>query len=460
MDVTPEILRDQSEWSAVQRRFAEYFLAEPACHDEASFSSLAERDAFLRYDLQRWFMFLRPAASAELARATTDVCSLICEMSQRIFGLDPEPIAELYAMPPEIAQLLVELVAKTDCLKDMVARADMIWTADGIKVCEVNAAGNLGGWEVGGWHGRYRRVPPLARFLDAEAEHVRLTDPLEESYAHFVSVGLARGLAQSGELNLAMTLDEPADEQFAAFLDRGFRAAVERQIPGATGRVITCAPGEIAARVGGLQVHDTPVQLVLDASPTQFSRTVYTALLAGTAFAWNGPLATVLSHKSNLALLSEMEANGDLGPEDAEIVRRHFPWTRRVVEDFTDFRGEREYLPDLVVEHRENLVLKAGLSSSGVAVHLGRGTHPDDWQQRLDLALAEGGWIVQEFADSRPFLLGDLQGRPAWQDIIWGTFAYGGKYGGAFLRHKPCEQEGIINAAQGATIGVYYDATE
>ncbi len=460
MEVTLEMLRDQREWSAVQQRFAEFFLADPECRDEAAFAALAERDAFLRYHLQRWLMFLGPAAKTELARATTDVCRLVCEIPRRVFALDPQALAEFYRMPKEIAQLIAELVTKTDCLKDMVSRADLIWTAEGLKVCEVNAAGNLGGWEVGGWHGRYRRVPPLARFLDAQGARVSLTDPLDESYAHFIEVGHARGLAASGDLNLALTMEESIDESFAAFVDRGYRAALEARIPGATGRVVLCRPGEVIGRSGRLQVKDLPIQLVLDASPEAFSRSVFSALMAGTAFAWNGPLSTLLSDKTNLALLSELENNGDLGPEDAETVRRHFPWTRRVVGDFTDYRGERGYLPDLVIEHRDRLVLKAGLSSSGLAVHLGRNTPPDAWQKWLDQALAEEGWIVQEFADSRPFLLGDARGNPAWQDIVWGTFDYGGKYAGAFLRHKPCEQEGIINAAQGATIGVYYDATE
>ncbi len=460
MAVTPLILSDQGEWSAVQCRFAEFFLADPECHDEAAFAALAERDAFLRYNLQRWLMFLAPAPNAELARATTDVCRLVCEIPRRVFNLDPQALSEFYGIPKEVAPLITDLVTKTDCLKDMIARADLIWSADGLKVCEVNAAGNLGGWEVGGWHGRYRRVPPLARFLDQEADRVVLTDPLEESYAHFIAVGEKRGLAASGELNLAMTSYEAIDTIFAAFIDRGYRAALEDKLPGSAGRFVLCRPEELISRDGRLEVGGLPIQLVLDASPEQFNLSVYTAMMAGTAFCWNGPLSTLLSQKTNLALLSELEASGGLAPEDAETVRRHFPWTRRVVGDFTDYQGEREYLPDLLVEHRESLVLKAGLSSSGLAVHLGRNTPAPTWQILIDRALDEGGWIVQEFADSLPFLLGDARGNPAWQDIVWGTFDYGGHYAGAFLRHKPCEQEGIINAAQGATIGVYYDATE
>lgn len=460
MEVTPEILRAQSAWSAVQARFAEHFLSDPECRDEAAFEALAERDAFLRFNLQRWLMFLGPGPKTELAQATTDVCRLVCEIPRRVFGLDPQALAEFYGMPKEVAPLITELVTKTDCLKDMVARADLIWAADGLKVCEVNAAGNLGGWEVGGWHGRYRRVPPLARFLDREGDRVALTDPLDESYAHFIRVAQERGLAASGELNFAMTSEETIDERFAAFVDQGYRAALHQKLPGATGRVVLCRPDQVIGRGGRLEVGSLPIQLVLDASPELFNRSVYTALMAGTAFAWNGPLSTLLSQKTNLALLSELEAGGGLAPEDAETVRRHFPWTRRVVGDFTDYQGDREYLPDLLVERRESFVLKAGLSSSGLAVHLGRNTPADAWQALIDRALDEEGWIVQEFADSLPFLLGDLRGNPAWQDIVWGTFDYGGRYAGAFLRHKPCEQEGIINAAQGATIGVYYDATE
>ena len=460
VEVTPETLRAQGSWSAVQTRFAEFFLSDPECHDESAFAALAERDSFLRYDLQRWLMFLGPAKNAELAKATTDVCRLVLEIPRRVFAADPGALSEFYRIPPEVSPLITDLVIKTDCLTDLIARADLIWSADGLKVCEVNAAGNLGGWEVGGWHGRYRRVPPLARFLDREADRVGLTDPLDESYAHFIAVARKRGLAESGELHLAMTSYEAVNSAFAAFIDQGYRAALAKHLPGAAGRFVLCRPEEVIHRGGRLEVGGLPVQLVLDASPEQFNRSVYTAMMDGNAFCWNGPLATLLSQKTNLALLSELEADGGLSPEDAETVRRHFPWTRRVVGDYTDYRGEREYLPDLMVEHRKSFVLKAGLSSSGLAVHLGRNMTPSAWQALIDKALDEGEWIVQEFADSLPFLLGDAKGNPAWQDIVWGTFDYGGRYAGAFLRHKPCEQEGIINAAQGATIGVYYDATE
>ena len=40
-----------------------------------------------------------------------------------------------------------------------------------------------------------------------------------------------------------------------------------------------------------------------------------------------------------------------------------------------------------------------------------------------------------------------------WQDIVWSTFGYGSRYAGAFLRHKPCEQE-HERGARGSDRGV------
>lgn len=469
MDVTPEILAAQERLSPVQRRFAEFFLAEPACRDPRAWDPLAVRDDFLRFDLQRWQVFLGPEAREELARATTAVCRLVREIPRSIFGLDPGPIADWYGFPREVVSLVTAWIERSQSLPDVLARADLIWTAQGLKTCEVNASGNLGGWEVGSWASRYRQVEPLGRFLDGLGDGVALTDPFDRTFEHLVRLGLRHGLADAGTLNLAIQIEAPVTPEWGSFVDRSYRAALAALAPGLDGRAIIAAfPDAIAERGGRLSAEGHPVHLVIDTTPWQAKRALYAAVMAGRALILNGPVAAILSHKSNLALLSELEAAGELAREDAEAVRRYVPWTRRVSDDFVDFEGERTYLPDLLVERREDLVLKASLSMGGADVHLGRTTPPPVWRQLAERAAAQGGWIVQQLAASLPYLLGDAEGRPEWHDVIWGTFAWGAwgdgpveaGYHGAFLRHKPCAQEGIINAAQGATIGLYWDVPE
>jgi hypothetical protein len=91
-------------------------------------------------------------------------------------------------------------------------------------------------------------------------------------------------------------------------------------------------------------------------------------------------------------------------------------------------------------------------------VTFGRRTEPDAWAQLVAEAARKGGWLVQERADSRPYLyqLGD-EGY-GLHNLVWGTFCFGDSFGGGFLRMIPQGVgDGVINSARGATEGVLFE---
>lgn len=106
--------------------------------------------------------------------------------------------------------------------------------------------------------------------------------------------------------------------------------------------------------------------------------------------------AKILDKKILFALLHDPRITQRYTKEEADVIRAHVPWTRRVVEGKTTGpEGDAEI--DLVayaLEHRMNLVLKPNdeLGSRGVVI--GANVEPAVWERALKLALVDPS-IVQ-----------------------------------------------------------------
>src|SRR4029079_2111133 len=104
-------------------------------------------------------------------------------------------------------------------------------------------------------------------------------------------------------------------------------------------------------------------------------------------------------------------------------IRRHVPWSRRVAAEFTDFAGERVYLPDLLAQQRDRMVLKLGSSMKGMDVHLGRATTDARWSELVEQALSQESWMVQERIDTPSYVFLNPEGERGLQDGGGGIFA-------------------------------------
>jgi hypothetical protein len=69
--------------------------------------------------------------------------------------------------------------------------------------------------------------------------------------------------------------------------------------------------------------------------------------------------------------------------------------------------------------------------------------------------MEQGGWIVQEHVESRPYLYPPRPGaEPVPQTVIWGLFCAGWQYAGGWLRMLPQGTgDGIVNSSRGAAEG-------
>jgi hypothetical protein len=442
-----------------QRRFLDFVAQNPECLRLESFALAEQHDDLMPYAMQPWPLFLAPDEVAPIARATVAVCRLIQSIPRRIFANEPARIAEFYRMPPELAYLISSFLERTAGRAGTIGRGDFVLAADGLKCCEFNMAGNLGGAEMGDWSRRFLRIPLLSRYLAESGLTAAALDPARETFAYALAeeMDARRGGPAAGdrEVNLAIVREHPAPALWQGHFRGAYRAALTAA--GLTGDLFSCQDHELSADDGRLWLDGRRIHLVLDAMSGAVGRSILTALLAGSARAYNGPPAFILSDKRNLALLSELADAGPFDDEERQAIRAHVPWTRRVAEEFADYRGERVYLPDLLDAERDRLVLKKGASMHGDDVHAGRFTPPAQWTDRVRAALADGTWVAQEFVESRPFPFLSPAGEVALHDVIWGLFVCGESYGSGFLRMMPRGETGVVNTMRGARTGLIFE---
>jgi hypothetical protein len=186
-----------------------------------------------------------------------------------------------------------------------------------------------------------------------------------------------------------------------------------------------------------------------------FPMQVLRAQVAGGLRVYNGGLTRMWLDKRNLALLSENEGLEGWTEEDRALIRDHIPWTRLVSPRTTTWRGAEVQFPGFLLDQRDDMVLKRGLGFGGKDVHVGRYLAPDAWEARVRAAVEEGGWIVQERVESKPYFYPPRPGAaPVPHTVIWGLFCIGARYGGGFLRMLPQGAgEGVVNSIRGATDG-------
>jgi len=105
--------------------------------------------------------------------------------------------------------------------------------------------------------------------------------------------------------------------------------------------------------------------------------------------------AKLLAKKASLALLSD-ERNAHLFDDHQKsAIQSHIPWTRRVTDRKTLYRGQEVDLLSFVADNRDRFVLKPNDEYGGKGVVIGWETSAEDWQETIKQALASS-YVVQE----------------------------------------------------------------
>jgi uncharacterized circularly permuted ATP-grasp superfamily protein len=103
----------------------------------------------------------------------------------------------------------------------------------------------------------------------------------------------------------------------------------------------------------------------------------------------------ILHKKMSLAVLSDERNAALFQPDERRAIERFIPWTRRVEERHSVFRGRDIDLVPFILDQRENLVLKPNDDYGGAGIVLGWEVDAGAWERAVAKALAEP-YVAQE----------------------------------------------------------------
>lgn len=462
MELEQEIRRTHSDLCEEGKAFLDYVQETCERGSVPALKAPALPDWVPRYTMLEWPVLLDARKRQELNRASAAVTRLVKSIPDRIFDRDPAAIARAYGLgSPSLLALMLE---PPDGLDEAIVRCDLIDSRDGLRCIEVNISTRLGGWDHRLWQTSLREHPPIAEFLERQRIEVHYQDPFEALFLHMARRALAKGICDDGEVNIGIRLGPPwkPNPEGIRPLTELLGSVLAQLDPALRGEILTVGGSEpLNGRKGKLFYDDTRVHAILEFTEDPTPLVIQRCFKAGALHLYNSTLANILGDKRSFAFLWEGLESGKLTPEEARLVERYLPWSRRVVPGVATFRGSSATVAELAVAHREQLVLKPAAGSGGSGVLLGRWTASQDWEQAVQKAVREApSWIVQEVVESRPYSFVD-EGRLTLHDAVWGIFSFGEDYGGGFLRIMPRGVGGgIINAHRGAVEAVMLEVKE
>jgi uncharacterized circularly permuted ATP-grasp superfamily protein len=188
-----------------------------------------------------------------------------------------------------------------------------------------------------------------------------------------------------------------------------------------------------------------------------FDQPVVRAVLDGNVCMVNAFRCKILHKKASLAVLCD-ERNAHLFTEKELVaIHSHIPWTARVEERHSQYRGQKIDLIPFILEHREDLVLKPNDEYGGKGIVLGWETNPSDWEQAIRTALMEP-YIVQErvAVPSEPYP-SLINGRVELIDRMLDSnpFVFYGSYVDGCLTRLSTEALLNVTAGAGSTVATF-----
>jgi glutathionylspermidine synthase len=224
-------------------------------------------------------------------------------------------------------------------------------------------------------------------------------------------------------------------------------------------KTIIANPRALEYRKNSLCFKDTKIDLVLRKVLTS-QILKYSDELKGliTAYKENrvcfaNPLNSfLLSMKGVLAMLTDKKYSYLFTEKEKKIAKEVIPWTRKVEETKTDYKGKEIDLLDLIVKKRESFVLKPCDSFGAEGVFIGSETKQSDWEQTIKEGL-KTRYIVQEKIrlPEETFPLSTSPLSFAKRNLNLGIYALGGRFCGGILRFS---SSSIINTIGGGALPI------
>jgi len=158
------------------------------------------------------------------------------------------------------------------------------------------------------------------------------------------------------------------------------------------------------------------------------------------------------SNKATLAIMTNQKEFGHFFTEEENrIIKRHIPWTRRVLDMQTQYEGGLVFLKKHIISHQNHLVLKPADSYGGKDVCIGRETDKAVWENLVGRILQNHeDWVVQRYVDipeiNVPILNGSQNVKMVNKKYNLNPFVFAHRYAGSVAR---LSDQSVINVSAG-----------
>ncbi len=394
--------------------------------------------------LQPWPAFVNREIRQKLQDAGGKGMQLIKSIPGKLFSHDPVKISRYYGIPELYVRSFLK-GATPQNINSLVGRGDMILTPGGeFKCIEFNIAANLGGVELSHMQTQYLQHPLTAQFMRENSVKILNKNLMAILFEHVIDNLLENRVPrpQKGEeLNVAIAWSN-YDPWKTGYTDPFnlnpiYQKVLKSKGAGFEGSLITSCVTLLDSRKDGLFSNDKKISAILAYGVKAMSEELLNLFYNGHLLLFNGPITPLMANKLNLALLSENEDSHLFTPEERHSIKEIFPWTRRTETGETTFHGDTVQLESFVLQNRDKLVLKPAQGIGGEGLSNGKFCTDRQWSEAVLRAFKEKHWVVQENVPSASFLFQSKAHGCEDYYPIWGTFDFGGRYGGSWLRILP-----------------------
>ena len=125
--------------------------------------------------------------------------------------------------------------------------------------------------------------------------------------------------------------------------------------------------------------------------------------------------AKLVHKKAVFSFLTDEKYNHILSSTEREAILRHIPWTRKILDQRTTFRGLVIDLLEFIRANRKYFVIKPNDEYGGKSVTLGFAASQSEWDDAISQGVQQG-FVVQEIVDihKEPFIY-KIDG--TWQEV-------------------------------------------
>lgn len=382
-------------------------------------------------------LFVRDDGITGFAAQVRELFGLLVDLPRRVFDGDVGACCEAMGIDRLRARRIQRFAGRPPTL---YGRADLYRAGHSFKLLEFNVCSAVGGVDRFEISRALMKTPAFRAFADEH--HLVYTHTGRQ-----VAAALRKAAAPvTGGMEPVIALVVPDGGMDS---HRPYLCPVAEMLRGLG---LDAALGELGAvteRAGRLFLNGRRIDVVMrflsDTELTAASgqgyaaETILRAHEEGRAVLWTGLENQLVNNKGALALLADDIVRSALTDQEAALVDRVLPWTRRLRSGATCVGAETVDLIDYCRSRRESLIIKPAFGHGGSGLVAGWQTDEPTWAAALEEGV-RSGWTVQErvVPSREPVIDPDSVIRRQWAGV-WGAFFTPDGFAGLHVRAVPAD---------------------